>query len=287
VDSTYFSALEAQSVTRVAQQTVTTRQVFLDQVSALASNKLRSELDVSFARVNVEEAKLLLTRAKNDLDAAFSKLAALMGARQAVSYQLLEEPMPAQLNTNMDMLVEAGLQSRPDLVALRNSRDATRKFARAERALRYPTISAVGAIGVVPIHDPQLPDTYAAGGLTLNLPIFAGGLYVARQHEAEFRAQAGEQQLRDAENNVVRDVRVAWLSAQNASDRLGITAQLVANAKLSYELAQARYKNGVSSIVELNQAELNMVSAEISYANTKYEYLSSRSALDYQTGTLR
>ncbi len=100
-------------------------------------------------------------------------------------------------------------------------------------------------------------------------------------------AKAAEESLRDQENQVVRDVRIAWLNAQNAFDRLRITLQLVKNASRSFDLAQARYQNGASSIVELNQTQLNKISAEIGYANTKYEYLLRRSALDFETGTLR
>ncbi len=55
----------------------------------------------------------------------------------------------------------------------------------------------------------------------------------------------------------------------------------------SYDLAQARYTNGISSIVEFNQAELSLISAQIAYANTQYEYLFQRSALNFQTGALR
>ena len=82
VDGAFYAAQQAQSVTRVAEQTVATRQMFLDQVSALASNKLRSELDVSFAKVNVEDARLLLSKAQNDLQAEFAQLANLMGLRE-------------------------------------------------------------------------------------------------------------------------------------------------------------------------------------------------------------
>ena len=140
--------------------------------------------------------------------------------------------------------------------------------------------------GFVPIHDPQLPDNYAAAGVGISIPIFAGGLYRARHHEAELRAQAAQQSIKDAENNAVRDVRVAWLNAQNASERLRITTQLLQNANRSFELAEARYQNGASSIVELNQAQLDQVSAEIALARTRYEYLLRLSALDFQTGTL-
>ena len=122
--------------------------------------------------------------------------------------------------------------------------------------------------------------------MVMSVPLFAGGYYSARQQAAELQAQADEESLRDLENNVIRDVRIAWLNAQNAFDRYRITGQLLENARQSYNLADARYKNGISSIVEFNQADLNLISAEISYATTQYEYLVQRSALSFQTGTL-
>ena len=287
VDGAFFSALQAQAVTRVALQTVTNRQVILDQVSTLASNKLRSDLDVSFAKVNVEDAEILLIKARNDLEAAFAQLANLMGLAEPAPYRLVEQPLPPPASTNIADYVQQALRDRPDLLSLRNEQEAAIKFARAERALRYPTVSAVGSAGVVPVHDPQLPDNYAAAGVIVTMPIFAGGFYAAHQQEASLRAQAAAQALRDLEDNVTRDVRIAWLNAQNALDRLHVTARLLENAREAFTLAQARYQNGISSVVELNQAELNAISAEISYASTQYEYLLQRSALSFQTGALR
>jgi outer membrane protein len=287
VDAAFFAAQQAQSVTRVAEQTVATRQVFLDQVTALATSKLRSDLDVSFAKVNVDDAQLLLSKAQNDVHAEFARLANLMGLRESTTYRLVEEPPPPMLSTNIPELVEQALQTRPELLSLRNSREASLKAARAEKALRYPTVSAVGSAGLIPVGDPELPKNYAAGGVSVTLPLYVGGLYSARIQEAELRARAAAESLRDLENNVIRDVRIAWLNAQNAFDRLRITGELMENAKQSYDLAQARYKTGLSSIVEFNQAQLNLLSAQIAYANTQYEYLLQRSALSFQTGTLR
>jgi outer membrane protein len=286
VDGAFFAAQQAQSVTRVAEQTVAARQQFLDQVSALATNKLRSDLDVSFARVNFEDGRLLLSKAQNDLQAAFAQLATLMGLREPKTYRLVEQPLPPEVSTNVSEFVQQALQSRPDLLSLRNSQEAAIKFARAEKALHYPTLSAIGSAGVIPIGDSALPNNYAAAGLSLTVPLYAGGLYSARQQEAELRARATDENLRDLENNVIRDVRIAWLSAQNAFDRLRITGELLDNAKQSFDLAQARYSNGISSIVEFNQAQLNLLSAQIAYANTQYEYLLRRSALSFQTGSL-
>jgi outer membrane protein len=286
VDAAFFAAVQAQSVTRVAEQTITNRQAFLDQVNELAKVKLRSELDVSFARVNVEEAKLLLSKAQNDLKGGFAQLSTLMGLREPKEYRLVEGPLLPEVSTNVSEFVQQALRDRPDLLSLRNQREAAIKFARGEKALSYPTISAVASAGVVPIRDPALPENYAAAGLVLSVPLFAGGYYSARREAAQLEAQADAERLRDLEDNIIRDVRVAWLNTQNSYDRYRITGQLLENAKQSYELAQARYKQGISSIVEFNQAELNQVSAEISYANTRYEYMIQQSALSFQTGTI-
>ncbi|HEY5909231.1 MAG TPA: TolC family protein [Verrucomicrobiae bacterium] len=285
VDGAFYSAAEAQSVTRVAQQTVAARQALLDQVTALASNKLRSDLDVSFAKVNLEEARLLLSKAQNDLQGSFAQLATLLGQREAQNYHLIEQPLPPGVSTNVSDYVRQALSHRPDLFSAREQQEAAVRFAKAERAARYPSVAAVGGAGVVPVHDPELPDHYAAAGVVVNVPLYAGGLYAARQRKAEVRAEAAAASVRDLEDNVIRDVRIAWLNARNAFDRYRITSQLLQNARQSFDLAQARYQNGLSSIVELNQAELSRVSAEISLASTQYEYLIQRSALNYQIGT--
>ena len=286
-DMAFFATQQAQSVTRVAEQTVATRQIFLEQVSTLASNKIKSELDVAFAKVNVDDARLVLSKAQNDEQAQFARLSNLLGLREAKTWRLVEEPPPPPLSTNVAELVEQGLRFRPELLSLQYSRDAALKFVRAEKALSYPTVSAVGAAGFIPAGDPLLPENYAAGGVSITLPLFTGGLYAARKREAELRAQAAEESLRDLQNNVIRDVRIAWLNAQNAFDRLRITSELLDNARLSLDLAQSRYANLLSSIVEVNQAQLNLLAAQITYANTQFEYLLQRSALSYQTGTLR
>lgn len=287
VDEAFYAALQAQSVTRVAEQTITNRQGFLDQVSELARVKARSELDVSFARVNFEDARLLLSKAENDLAASFAQLANLMGTQNSTNYALVEQSVPVPVSTNVSNLVQEALATRPDLLSLRHQEGAALKYAKGERALSYPTVSAVASAGVVPVRDPQLPDTYAAAGVVISVPLFAGGYYAARREGALLQAQAQEETLRDLENNVVRDVRVAWLNSQNAYDRYVITGRLLENARQSYNLAQARYQQGISSIIEFNQAELNLISAEITYGDTRYEYLLRRSALNFQTGTIQ
>ena len=158
---------------------------------------------------------------------------------------------------------------------------------KAEKALKKPSITAVWNAGWIPLHDRGLANQYNAAGININIPVFSGRLFKAREAEAEYRARASEEQLREAENRVVRDVRVAWLNADTAYQRIHLAGQLLDRARESLDLAQERYRLGLSSIVELSQALLSVTAAEIENANAKFEYLVQRSTFDYQRGQLR
>ena len=286
-DTGYFSALQAQAVLHVAQQTLDTRQLLLDQVTALATNKLRSELDVSFARVQLQQARLLLEKAQNDADAAMATLSTALGYREFHQFRLVEQSPPASMVANdVSGLVQTALTRRPELLSLRDERDSALRFAKAQRDSRLPTVAAVGVAGDAPTHDSHLPNDYAAAGVQLSLPLFAGGYYAARQREAELKAQSDSEQLRSLENNVIRDVRIAWLDFNDAQQQLLTTEALVRNATEAFTLAQARYQTGISSIVELSEAQLNLTSAQIADAGARYNVLIQQASLDYQTGTL-
>jgi outer membrane protein len=109
----------------------------------------------------------------------------------------------------------------------------------------------------------------------------------ARHADAAYRAQAQEQTTRDLENRVARDVTVAWLDARTSYQRLDLTSQLLAQASDALDLAQARYNLGLSSIVELTQAQLNKTAAEIGQATARYDYQIRAATLRYQTGELK
>jgi outer membrane protein len=119
------------------------------------------------------------------------------------------------------------------------------------------------------------------------VPVFNGGLFHARQAEAELKARAARENVTDLANRVTQDVRVAWLNAQTGRERVGLTAQLLRQAELGLDLARGRYDLGLSSIVELSQAQLNLTAAQIAGASARYDYQAQRAILDYQLGALR
>jgi outer membrane protein len=286
VNRAYFGVLRAEAVLKVAEETVKARQILTDQVTTLEKNKLKSMLDVSFAEVNLAQARLLLVQAQNDQKAADAELANALGLANPQPFDLAEEPMPpAPLADPTDLIVQA-LQDRPALSSARFSHEAALRYARAERDLWMPTISATGEAGLTPAYQVPLTDRYAAAGVNVNIPIFNGFLFSARHQEANLRAKAADQTMRDLADRISRDVRTAWLDAGTAYQRLDVTAQLLKEATLALDLAQGRYKLGLSSIVELSQAQLNLTQAQIADTSAKYDFQIQSSVLSYQMGQL-
>lgn len=287
VDGAYFDVLRAQAVQRVADQTVAARQLVVDQVAALTSSGLKSTLDLSFARVNLGEAQLLRVQANNDVQASYATLSAALGSPQTGAYELVDEPLPEAPPADSAALIAQALRDRPDVMRERLAQQSQARFARAEHDLWFPSISLVGAAGLTPYAQVGFTSPYSAIGLNVTIPLTNGSLYSARRAEAAFRASAAQQSLQDLENRVARDVQVAWLDAQSAFQRLDLTNQLLAQATDALDLAQERYNLGLSSIVELTQAQLNQTRAQIEQATARYLYQARSAAMRFQIGALR
>jgi outer membrane protein len=287
VDAAYYGVLKTQAVLQVAQETVKDRQLVSDQITALEKNKLKSGLDVSFANVDLAQAQLLLVQAQNDLQASFAELSAALGYSDQRTFQLAEQPLPPAPPGELSTLIAQALQNRPELVSRRLDVSSAQSYATAERDLWFPTLSAVGTAGLTPYRQDTLASRYAAAGFNVNIPIFNGRQFNALHAEAKAEANAQQQYLRDLQDSIVRDVRKAWLNANSGYQRLALTDQLLNQANQALNLAQARYKLGLSSIIELSQSQLNETQAEIAQASAKYDYAAQLSALNYQIGALQ
>jgi len=284
VDQAFYSALQAHAVLTVAQQTVNARQTVSDQIEALFKSKLRSQLDFSFASVNLAQANLLLLDAENNQDAALAALSAVLGYPGLQKFQMIEDTTPVTAPPgNVNDLISSALTMRPEILALDFEYRSAEKFQSAEHDLFYPTILAVGVVGDTPVRNPVLSNWYGAVGVNVGIPLFNGFLYSARSREARLKTQATQDRLRDLQNRISRDVRTSWLNANTAYQRLSFTQQLLDQANLALELAQTRYKLGLSSIVELSQAQLQQTQAQISSTQAVYDYRLALALLRYQT----
>ncbi len=287
VDEAFYNALQAQALLQVAQQTVSTRQATQGQVNQLTRNKLRSTLDLSFANVALSQSQLLQLDATNNASATMAVLDEVLGLDHETRYTLVEgETAAPPPPPDIDVLTQAALQQRADLQALVYRQQAQQKLSKAQADQKRPTITALGVVGGAPIRPGEYFRSSWDGAIAanVNVPIFNGFLFSAEAREANLRAHAAGEQTRQLRNQVVREVRTAWLQANNAFLRIGVTGDLLTQANQSLGLAQTRYQLGLSNIVELSQAQLQQTQAQISHTNADYQYRISLAVLHYQIG---
>ena len=291
-DQAFYRLLKAQSLLEVANLTVAARGDVQNLTSALTKSALKSNLDLNIASADLSQAQLLQLDAEDEVVSASAALAALLAMPADTVYRAVEDPEsppPPPPSPDRSLNINASAQAqRPDLQALRLNAAADQKFASAQQRQYLPSISALATGGITPISPNGIfvPHWYAAGGVNLTLPAFTGFRIDAQVKEARLRQQAAEKQAQDLSDNVARDVRTAVLNAQTAFRRIAVADQFRQQTAQALALAQTRYKLGLSSIVELSQAQLQSTQASVAAVDARYDYFLSLRVLDYARGQL-
>ena len=242
VDEAFYNALQTFACREVAEQTVSARQLVSDQITTLFQNKLRSQLDVSFADANLAQSKLLLLDAQNNYQAALSHALADPGLLRATAVRAGGYRGRAEAAARCGQL---NWKTRRSAIGRKLPRRAMNirppSISRKQSAICCsPRIEALGVVGRTPYSSTiagvsPFTTWYGAVGVNVNVPIFNGFLYPARSREAGLRAQAADEQLRDLKDRIANDVRTSWLSAITAYNRIGVSQQFVDQTNLALQ----------------------------------------------------
>ncbi len=287
-DQAFYNALEAEDVVKLAHQTVDTRNTTNEQITELTRNKLRSDVDLAFSEQNVAQANLLLLDAQTQYAKAINALTSVMGFDHPVTYHPVDSSQAVLLPPpDADALVQMALKQRPDLLALNYQYSADKKYSRAQWEQKLPTLSTMGVVGLTPIRDDRYFNSnwFGSIGANVEVPIFNGFLFSAEADEAKDREKATQERMRDLRDRIVRDVRDGWMQTSTSYQKIGVTQKYLDASNLALKLASARYRLGLSSIVELSQAQLSQTQAAIENVNARFEYELALASLKYQLGT--
>jgi outer membrane protein len=284
LDRAFLLRQQDDEVLTVARETVATRQTVVDRVAALTRNQLRSELDLGFAQVSLGQAQLLVAQAQTSVAEQDSVLKGLLGITEAPPLTLAPAPAPAPLPASVEALVQRAEDHSPLIQALVAERAQALHISRAEARLALPTLRAIGSAGYMPTHDFRLNDNWAAAAVNLTVPLFTGFADQARARRARLDADAFMQSLSDALTTLRTQVLVTRQRLDYELQAIALNARLAEQAHHAYALADARYRAGSSSIVELSQAQLAATEADIDAVRAGYDARLEQAELDYLSG---
>lgn len=247
----------------------------------LTEAKLRYEVgtgalsDVLNFEVKVNTAQFNRIVAERTYQTDRIALAALLGVPHA---QLPENTQLAPLEVvtsarmekpQFDKSLEAALARRPDLAQSDRTVQQAEAAAKAKKAdYYYPTLSLAASYDGQRVEDLDFgsDDFGNSVGLNLSFNIFAGGLYRAQYQEARARLSEAEKGREKARIDVASQVHATiegLLAAQKQFLLQQKNAELVQKNR---DLVEKEYKAGVGSLVRLNEAQRDLIAAQVRLA---------------------
>lgn len=292
----YDNALLARRLAQVAQEDVAARELTVKQAQARFEAGLTSGVDVDLAQANLAQGQVGLVDARNGLQQAFADLNAAMGATDPDAYTLEDPPAHPQSGTwpsaaaparPLEQDVAAALRQRPELRSVEAQAQAAAETERAARASGLPLITGLvsgGYLNVAPSESSANHDH--ALGLKVSFPLYTGGQIQAEVAGARHQAAALRASREEEAQTIRLQVTRAQLALASLAQSRQATEEQLRLAHDSVSLAAQRYQAGLGNFLELQQAQLALLTADTAAARLRYETVTAQAALGYALGTL-
>ena len=287
--ATYYSLRYCESNTVLAQNDATSRAETARLAELTAKAGFNAPANAALARASAADGANTVRAALAQCSVLIKSLVALSGidepalrntlqANQVVAQQI--KARAALFNiANMPANV---LQQRPDIVAAQRAVAAASLDARAFDAKRYPTLSLSGNIGLAAVRQAGITSdglTWSLGPIAITVPLLDGGRAAANTQAAVAAYDDAVIALRAKARNAVREVEEALVNLDSAAQRTSDAQLAAAGYKAALDAAQARYRAGLGSLVELEDARRTSVFAQQSLLGLERDRIAAWIAL--------
>ncbi len=265
VEVAYLEAVARQRLVRVAEATVKSEELHLDQARKFVAAQAKDPIEVAQAPARAANARSALAQAQSALAIALANLRAAIGWLDPTRSPVPEDSWPVppeQPPPDLGALVQTTRQHRPELVQLEKLIEAAEANLLSAQYSRRPTLSATASTQWSPDTSDATPEPTWSAGLTLSWQLFDGGRAKAEQRIARANVTGAEAQ-RDA-LLVALTSQLELARSQIAANQVNVqaSAEAVTSARAQLQLAEARYTQGLGSQIELADAQQAITTAE-------------------------
>ena len=286
VATVYLAVRKAESQVDETQANVT----LFERLSELAQHQLdagvATKLDTTRARVQLSRRRQDLLVAQTERDIAKIVLLRAIGADLGERFALEEPASPEPAAPSLEEALDQARSNRPEIAAAKERLEEAQLEFQAVRSEKYPKLVAQAQGGYNGNYLGDLSWNRVVGA-TISVPIFTGGQIGAREAQARARTRELEVRELDAERQVEEDVRRALLAYESAASRVTLAEETARLAADELDLARDRFANGVSSDVEVDNAQTALTSASDSRLAALADRAQAWFDLEHATGRIR
>lgn len=285
VANQYYSLRACEKLLAVARADAASRleTARLAELSAKAGFQAPATAALARASAADGNGNAIAQRALCDLDT--KALVALTAIAEAdLRQKLAQAPADAEQDSMapiVSMPAEV-LAQRPDIFNAAREVDAAHYEVGSARAERYPRLTLSGSIATSKTKTGRFSqrfDTWSVGPLQLTIPLFDGGASEANVEAAKARYENAAAEYRGSVRQAVREVEEALVKLQSTAERNQDAAVAAEGYHTSFSATQARYKSGLASLVELEDARRTLLAAQSAVVNLQRERRSAWVAL--------
>jgi outer membrane protein len=289
IQTAYFQYIATRALLQAQRTTAREARTNLQAAEERRRVGVATIADVLQARTASSQAELAVESTEGDLQTSRGALALSLGLPANLPYDIdstAGQVPVAVLADSVDVLIAKAVEVRPDLAAARAEFLASRSQVSVARASRLPSLLLNGVGGrTYTTTLPQGGNNYSIS-LGLRIPIFAGFSRIYDQREAVALADAAQARADALGQQVVFQVFSSYYALQTAARRVSTTDDLIASAEQSSEVARARYRAGVGSVLDLLSAQSALADARAQQVLARLEWNTSLAQLAHDSGVL-
>ena len=281
----YLESVAGNSRIDMVRAQLETADALFKQAQDLKGSGVVAGIDVLRAQVQVQTQRQRLIAAENDFEKFKLQLARAIGLPVGQAFTLTDKipyaPMPP---LTLDDTIARALQTRPDYLAARSRFEAAQASLRAANAEWLPTLHFDADYGTIGQTVENSHSTYTIGA-TVRLNVFDAGSTRARRIEALSGMRQREAELADFGSRVEYEVRTAFLDVRSAEQQLEAAQTSVRLASDELTQARDRFAAGVTSNLEVTQAQESVAAATDVYISALYAHNLAKASLARAVGT--
>ncbi len=282
----YYGVLLAKAHNTVALQSIETSAANVKLVEARYNAGAVLQSDLLRAKVQYAEVKEMLTRSENNLKVTAAGLNFAMGVPQSTGYDVAGALTVQEVKTDLDAVLAKASAKRPDLMAMDLNRRNAEKSVKQARTDYLPNLNLMGQVDWNSANFAGDEGKSWAVMAVLQWNLFDGLVTRSKVKEAvanSSRIKSLEEQTRSA---VQLQARQSYYNLTASLDRIAATTSSVQEAEEGLRIVQKRYETGMTTLVDVLNAENALIRARTSALQALYDNNVANAELELATGTL-
>ncbi len=285
VKEAYYAVLRAQQFMDVQQKRVEQLEAHLQETRLHLKAGTAAPFDVLRAETEVADAKQGLISAQNGVELAKAAFNNTLGRDLSAAVEL-DEPGPPQIvDLQLASCLDSACTNRPEVLKMQSQQALAQDMVHIARQGSKPQVNLNWQMNhslSTTMFNPR-PSSWTAY-LTVSMPVFDGGKTRAAVNQAKADANSVKLGYDQTVLAVKLDTQQAYLSLNESREKISVAQKALEQARESMRLAQVRYKAGVSTQVEVFDAQTALTQAETNHVNAVYDYYTALAQLEKAVG---